>query len=93
MSDVMFYGVLQMPYEMAMGDELSRRQFYGRVQEAIDRLKKAEVDAKRYQWLRAQHWNDNTLCVVARPKEAVKLGFSCPSGELLDDAIAIRAPA
>lgn len=42
MSDVMLFGVLRMPYEMAMGDELSRRQFYDRVQEAADRLEAAE---------------------------------------------------
>jgi len=44
MSDVMFFGVLEMPYEMAMSDEMSRLQFYGRVRQAIDRLKKAEAD-------------------------------------------------
>lgn len=49
------------------------------------------IDAGRYRWLRAQHWSDNTLCVVARPKDSVMLGCSCPSGELLDDAIAIRS--
>ncbi len=38
MSDVMLFGVLKMPYEMAMADELSRRQFYDRVQEAVARL-------------------------------------------------------
>lgn len=43
MSDVMFYGVLNMPYEMAMSDELSRLQFYGRVKEAVARLHKAET--------------------------------------------------
>lgn len=42
MSDLMLYGVLRMPYEMAMASELSRRQFYSRVQEAADRLEKAE---------------------------------------------------
>lgn len=42
MSDVMFFGVLRMPYEMAMRDELSRRQFYDRAQEAADRLEAAE---------------------------------------------------
>lgn len=45
MSDVMFYGVLRMPYEMAMGDEMSRRQFYARAQEAADRVEKAEAAA------------------------------------------------
>ena len=43
MSDLMFYGVLEMPYEMAMGDEISRLQFYSRVQEAVRRLKAAEA--------------------------------------------------
>jgi len=43
MSDVIFYGVLRMPYEMAMGDELSRRQFYDRAQEAADRMARAET--------------------------------------------------
>lgn len=42
MSDVMLFGVLRMPYEMAMGDELSRYQFWQRVQEAADRLEAAE---------------------------------------------------
>ncbi|WP_395406239.1 hypothetical protein ACHMW6_06085 [Pseudoduganella sp. UC29_106] len=43
MSDLMFYGVLQMPYEMAMSDEISRFQFYSRVQEAVRRLQAAEA--------------------------------------------------
>lgn len=42
MSDVMFYGVLRMPYELAMADELSRFQFYSSVQEAVDRVERAE---------------------------------------------------
>lgn len=45
MSDLMLYGVLRMPYEMAMGDELSRYQFYQRAQEAATRLEKAESTA------------------------------------------------
>lgn len=42
MSDVMLFGVLRMPYEMAMESEISRLQFYGRAQEAADRLEAAE---------------------------------------------------
>jgi hypothetical protein len=42
MSDLMFYGVLEMPYEMAMSDEISRIHFYGRAQQAADRLQAAE---------------------------------------------------
>lgn len=32
MSEVMTQGIIGMPYEMAMSDELSRRQFHGRAQ-------------------------------------------------------------
>jgi hypothetical protein len=46
-----------------------------------------ELDAARYRWLRAQHWSDNTLAVLAIPKEAVKLGSDAPSGERLDQFI------
>lgn len=47
----------------------------------------AETDAERYRWLRAQHWNNADLCVVANPKVAVRLGHDCPSLERLDAAI------
>lgn len=43
MSDIMLYGVLRMPYELAMSDEISRLQFYQRAQEAADRLEKCEI--------------------------------------------------
>lgn len=47
MSDQMLFGVLQMPYEAAINDELSRVQFYACAQQAIARineLKKIEHD-------------------------------------------------
>jgi hypothetical protein len=44
MSDVMLYGVLRMRYEMAMGSEMSRYQFYQRAQEAANRLEAAEAE-------------------------------------------------
>ena len=46
MSDVMLFGVLRMPYEMAMSSELSRRQFYERAQEAANRLE--GLDAEKW---------------------------------------------
>lgn len=46
-----------------------------------------KLDAARYRWLRAQHWNDNTLAVVYIPKNAVKLGYDCPMGKRLDEFI------
>jgi len=47
MSDVMFYGILRMPYEMAMGNDLSRRQFYSTVQTAAARVESLEEDVER----------------------------------------------
>jgi hypothetical protein len=38
MSDVMLLGVLRMPYDLAMSDDLSRIQFHGRAQQAADRI-------------------------------------------------------
>lgn len=51
-------------------------------------------DADRYRWLRAQHWTDNTIAAVSRPKDAIKLGNYCPSEERLDDLIdeAMKGP-
>jgi hypothetical protein len=48
----MLFGVLQMPYDMAMGDELSRRQFYDRAQQALAMVEELRRDAERYRWLR-----------------------------------------
>lgn len=45
------------------------------------------ADAERYRWLREQHWTDNTMAAVRWPKEAVKLGHDCPSGDRLDEEI------
>ena len=39
----MLYGVLRMPFDMAMGGEIARRQFYSRAQEAARRLEAAEA--------------------------------------------------
>lgn len=44
-------------------------------------------DAERYRWLREQQWNEADMAVVCHPKKSVKLGFDCPSGQRLDDAI------
>ncbi|MEE9869415.1 MAG: hypothetical protein PBV86_01420 [Delftia lacustris] len=41
--------------------------------------------AERYRWLREQNWHDSSLCVVRRPRQAIKPGYDCPSGERLDE--------
>ncbi len=48
---------------------------------------KAHPSAEAYRWLRRQQWDTSPLCVVANPKQAVKLGYDCPSGDRLDAAI------
>lgn len=53
----------------------------------MSELDELHRDAERYRWLRAQNWNEAPLCVVARPKEAVRLGYDCPSLDRLDAAI------
>jgi hypothetical protein len=48
MSDTILFGVLKMPYEMAMRDEISRMQFYQRVQELIV---KVEAQPEQRPWV------------------------------------------
>ena len=43
MSDVMMFGIAKMPYEMAMGDEMSRRQFYANTQRLAAALEEAQM--------------------------------------------------
>lgn len=47
--------------------------------------KALRADAERYRWLRAQNWHDSDLCVVRRPRQAIKPGYDCPSGDRLDE--------
>ena len=47
MSDVMMFGIAQMPYEMAMDDEISRRQFYANTQRLVAALEAAREEVRR----------------------------------------------
>lgn len=38
MTDTMLFGILKMPFQMAMSDEISRLQYYARVQELVGRF-------------------------------------------------------
>ncbi|MFK3815108.1 hypothetical protein ACI2KG_00610 [Pseudomonas sp. NPDC089407] len=44
-------------------------------------------DARRYRFLRNQHWPVAELAVVCNPKVSVKLGYDCPSGDRLDQQV------
>lgn len=46
MSDLMLTAVLSMPYEMAMGDEFSRRQFWDRAQQALAEIERLRAVAQ-----------------------------------------------
>lgn len=50
MSDRMLFGVLSMPFDMAMSGEVSRLQFHDRAQQAVARIK---ADAMRFAELEA----------------------------------------
>lgn len=41
-------------------------------------------DAERYRLLRSMHWHEGPYAVVENPRNTVKLGTLCPSGEHLD---------
>ena len=43
-------------------------------------------DAKRYRWLREQHWSDGGMIVLANAF-SVKISADAPSGQRLDDMI------
>jgi hypothetical protein len=44
MSDLMLTAVLSMPYDMAMADDLSRRQFYDRAQQALEEIERLTTE-------------------------------------------------
>lgn len=56
MSDVMFYGVLRMPYEMVVANNISLVQFYGRAQEAANRVESAEAELSAAHALLEKVW-------------------------------------
>ena len=47
MSDVMLFGVLRMPYDMAMATQISRHQYWQRGQEAADRIEALEKTLRK----------------------------------------------
>ena len=52
MTDTMLFGVLKMPFEMAMSDEMSRTQFYARVQELVGRFEaQQQAEPPQRQWV------------------------------------------
>ena len=51
MSDVMLLGILRMPYDMAMGGEISRHQYHSCGKEAAERI---QADADELARLRAE---------------------------------------
>lgn len=67
MSDIMLFGVLRMPYEMAMQDEMSRRQFHSRAQDAADRIEamQAALDAAEADTRRAVEAERETCARIA----------------------------
>lgn len=70
----------------------SLRQDCDSLREALETVRRepqysTRLAAERYRWLREQHWDYSSMCVVFNPKTTVKLGTVCPSGIQLDQAI------
>lgn len=78
MSEVMLFGVLRMSYELAMSNELTRRQFYDRAQEAVDMIGRLQADLsdarKSTDFWKAEYLAGNDLIEqqAARIKELEK---------------------
>lgn len=94
MSDLMFYGVLRMPYEMAMADELSRLQFYSRAKEAADRIEAADKRIAELEAENAAHFTRcdemrDALC-ECRTKLQAELEARTPAAAALPELDALR---
>lgn len=48
----MMFAIAAMPYELAMGDEMSSRQFYANTQRLAAALEAAREDAERWRYIR-----------------------------------------
>lgn len=82
MSELMDRAVIGMPYEMAMADELSRRQFYARAQALLAERDALNKDAERYRWL-----NNPANFHAAVSQQLWLLHGSQEFGERIDKAI------
>ena len=91
MSDIMLNAVIQMPYEMAMKDELSRRQFYERANHALNErnAKAAEIERLRQPWISVAECLPEpglTVFVYSPPQpddwpDSVRIGFDAVDPE------------
>jgi len=55
----------------------------------LKEMKALVQEAQNYRYLRSKRWNEGGLCVVDNKEPwAIGLGAYCPSGDLLDEAIA-----
>lgn len=60
---------------------------YAAVALVDDTQTQLKKEAERYRKLRAMSWHDSPICVVRNPRNSVKLGYDCPSGDRLDELI------
>lgn len=49
MGDVMLFGILRMPYNMAMANEISRHQYWQSVQQAADEIERLREKLKQWE--------------------------------------------
>ncbi|MGA0610045.1 hypothetical protein [Caldimonas sp. KR1-144] len=66
-----------MPYELAMSDEVSRRQFYRRAQEAATHIEQLEAE-------RSQEWIDEAMRLAEDYADKKTHGGGYHSSEIID---------
>lgn len=84
MSDIMLNAVIQMPYEMAMKDELSRRQFYERANQALNERNAKEAEIERLEealYLALEYWTHRQQRYKNRNPVWVQKARAALSGE------------
>lgn len=84
MSDIMLNAIIQMPYEMAMKDELSRRQFYERANQALNERNSKEAEIEQLEealYLALEYWTHRQQRYKNRTPVWVQKARATLSGE------------
>lgn len=67
MGDVMLFGVLRMPYDMAMADEYTRYQYHQRGLQAADAIEALQAENARLRKLDVEYGRVETAIIMADP--------------------------
>ena len=68
----MLYGILSMPYEMAMSDELSRFQFYKTVQKLLEKDSQQQAEIEALKKLAHQRFDDGKRLGIIETEDRLR---------------------